>query len=55
MIMRPARRGICSDTWVPAAAIAVVKTFDIRHARVPAAGEETRGLVILRRKASTER
>jgi hypothetical protein len=31
----------------PDVAIAVVKTFDIRHAGVPAAGEETRGLVVL--------
>jgi hypothetical protein len=31
----------------PDVALAVVKTFDIKRAGVPIAGEETRGLVIL--------
>jgi len=31
----------------PDVAIAVVKTFDIKLAGVPAPGEETRGLIIL--------
>ena len=31
----------------PDVALAVVKTFDIRRAGVPATGEETRGLVVL--------
>lgn len=31
----------------PDVAIAVIKTFDIRRAGVPVAGEETRGLIIL--------
>ena len=35
----------------PDVAIAVVKTFDIRRAGVPTAGEETRGLIVLSKEA----
>jgi hypothetical protein len=31
----------------PDVALAVVKTFDIKRAGVPTAGEETRGLIVL--------
>lgn len=43
------RRHVVEDLHFirPDVAIAVVKTFDIRRAGVPTAGEETRGLVVL--------